>query len=565
MHKKIGGFLLCIVLLLALPYKASAANRVNSMDIQAVINEDGSMYITQVWEGNFTEGTENYIPMNAPGYLTISNLFVSDQNGPYVTLSDWDIDRSFDEKARKCGINYIDGGYEICFGISQYGQNTYVISYKLDNVVASYSDMDGVNFRFVNDEMNTTPTDVTVWISLADDTPITDEIADIWGFGYTGDVVFENGSIVARTSSPITASDHLTVMFAFKKGVLSPSRQEQGSFEEVKERAFKGSDYDYDYGESDGDDGFSFIFLITMFLAVVVPIGTLIWSVISKIIEKRKLRKFSEAFGYYRDIPNEGNLSASYALGRMFNICQDGAVLATGMLRLIQLGCLTPVETRETGFMGKSKETVNLQLTGGQRDGMGEFDEYLYAVLEGAAGPDAVLQAKELERYASQYDTVLRSYIQKHESAGKAYLSQKGCLKRWRAVTKLADLTPSGEQELGELIGLKRYLEDFSLISERGVKEIYVWRELLTYAMLFGIADQVTEQMKKLYPELTSELTEFNRRCVTAHSYHYVLYSNMRKAEIRREQIRRSSGSGGSASRGGGGGSIGGRSGGGSR
>ena len=271
--------------------------------------------------------------------------------------------------------------------------------------------MDGVNFRFVNDEMNTTPTDVTVWISLADDTPITDEIADIWGFGYTGDVVFENGSIVARTSSPITASDHLTVMFAFKKGVLSPSRQEQGSFEEVKERAFKGSDYDYDYGESDGDDGFSFIFLITMFLAVVVPIGTLIWSVISKIIEKRKLRKFSEAFGYYRDIPNEGNLSASYALGRMFNICQDGAVLATGMLRLIQLGCLTPVETRETGFMGKSKETVNLQLTGGQRDGMGEFDEYLYAVLEGAAGPDAVLQAKELERYASQYDTVLRSYI----------------------------------------------------------------------------------------------------------------------------------------------------------
>jgi len=34
--------------------------------------------------------------------------------------------------------------------------------------------------------MNTTPTDVKVEIRLADGTPITDETAEIWGFGYGG-------------------------------------------------------------------------------------------------------------------------------------------------------------------------------------------------------------------------------------------------------------------------------------------------------------------------------------------------------------------------------------------
>ena len=34
----------------------------------------------------------------------------------------WDIGASFGEKSYKCGYNRIDGGVELCFGISEYGQ-----------------------------------------------------------------------------------------------------------------------------------------------------------------------------------------------------------------------------------------------------------------------------------------------------------------------------------------------------------------------------------------------------------------------------------------------------------
>lgn len=563
MHKRLGSIILLLTLLLTLTLPAMAANQVNTIDIQAVLNGDGSMHITQNWLGRFEEGTEVYIPMKAPDYLTISELTVADQNGSYQTVEEWDIDWSFAEKAQRCGVHYTDEGFEICFGISQYGQNSYTISYKLDNVVAGYSDRDGVNFRFVNSKMNTTPTDVTVQIRLADGTPITDDIADIWAFGFGGQVQFEDGSIIARTDTPIEADNHVTILFGFEKGILSPARQEDASFEELKTKAFEGSDYENDVETS---PFVTFLIILgTILLAVVFPIWFVVWSVRHKKKKAAKqLQKFAEQFGYFRDLPNEGNLSATYVLGGLFEICEDGAILATGLLRLIQLGCLAPIETQQVGFMGKTKETVNLRLMGSQHDRMNEYDEYLYTVLEAAAGPDGILQAKELERFASQNDKLLRAYIDKHDKAGRAYLNQKRCLKRWLAPVKLSDLTSAGEKELGELLGLKRYLEDFSLIAERGVKEVPIWRELLCYAMLFGIADQVAEQMKELYPAISSELTSYSQSLDTAYTYHYLLYSQMRRMEEMRE-AKRNSGGGGYASFGGGGGSIGGSTGGGTR
>jgi len=559
-----NSLILSFILVLSFIPSAFAANQVTTIDIEAVMYQDGSMYVTQVWEGNFNEGTEIYIPMNAPDYLTISDLQVTDINGTYEVLGNWELDKSFEEKAYKCGINYTDTGYEICFGISEYGHNRYAIEYRLSNVVGSYTDVDGVNFRFVNNEMNTTPTDVKVEIRLADGTPITDEIADIWGFGYEGQVEFANGAIVAYTESPIYPENHVTVMLSLKKGVLSPERQVEGSFESVKEMAF--ADSDYDYSNAEYEEGTVFEMLLGMVILFGTPIALVIFFLNhSKKARQKKLNQFSDRFGYFRDMPNNGNLSATYALGKHFDMCEDGAILATGILRLIQLGCLSSTQTQEVGFMGKTKEVSNLRLMGSQHHKMNEYDEYLYTVLEGAAGSDAILQAKELENFANKNDKLLRAYIQKHDNAGKTYLNQKQCLKRWSVPAKLTDLTPAGEQELGELMGLKRYLEDFSLIAERGIKEIPIWRELLSYAMLFGIADQVAEQMKELYPAISSELTDYSQSMVTAYSYHYLLYKNMKTAEERREQAKRSGGGGGFSSLGGGGGSIGGGSGGGTR
>jgi hypothetical protein len=179
--------------------------------------------------------------------------------------------------------------------------NLYTIEYKLDQVAGGYADKDGMNFRFVNDQMNTTPTDVTVKISFADGRAVTDENADIWGFGFAGQVFFENGNIIAYTETPLSIENHVTLLAAFEKGLLSPARQEQGSFEELKERAFEGSDYDMD---SQGEDISALEALILFLFTIVLPTGVIVWflRMKKKRAEKKrhKLKNNSAISGIYQ-------------------------------------------------------------------------------------------------------------------------------------------------------------------------------------------------------------------------------------------------------------------------
>ena len=135
--------------------------------------------------------------------------------------------------------------------------------------------------------MNTSPTDVTVQIKLADGTPITDEIADVWGFGFEGQVMFEDGNIIAKTESPLNQENHVTLLVALDKGILSSIRQEPGSFDVVKEEAFEGSDYDDT--EYNAEEVSTFEAVVTTLMSFVLPIGIIIW--IGRIKKKRAEKK----------------------------------------------------------------------------------------------------------------------------------------------------------------------------------------------------------------------------------------------------------------------------------
>ncbi len=111
------------------------------------------------------------------------------------------------------------------------------------------------------------------------------------------------------------------------------------------------------------------------------------------------------------------------------------------------------------------------------------------------------------------------------------------------------------------MVGLKKYLDEFTLIAEREITEVSLWKEYMIYATLFGIADKVINQFKQVYPEKIPEFETYNRNVIIAHSY----YHSMHRSAQRAMQAKRASGGGGRASFGGGGGFSGGGHGGGSR
>lgn len=552
MKKKITAVfatLLCAALLCT---PALAASRVPEMELDVALRTDGSAHITQVWTTDTDEGTEFYLGCRDSGYLTITDFSVSDQNGPYVYVEGWDVDASFEEKANRCGILETDEGVELCWGISEYGENRYTIEYVLHDLVGSYSDADGFNHRFV-DQMSFFPTDVTLTIRNQDGTPLTDEICDIWAFGYDGQIQFEDGIIRAWSEEPLERDQHMTVMLSLETGVLSPRRTVEDSFEAVKERALAGSDYgageDAEWDDEPLTAG-DLLLLAAIILTLVLLILLLVVLLVK--VGKARRKKRMEQAGYFRDAPNDGNLNVTYQLGLCSGLCKEGSLLGAYLMRLISQGCLESTDN------SMDAESVRLRLNHGPQSG-NAYDDVLYTILEAAAGADGVLDPNELEHYCGQNYVPISRFMESCERNGKQTLVKNGCLKG-AVLDNDKDLTKKGQQELDEVYGLKHFLLDFSMIHERGVKESVIWQDYMVYALILGIADKLEAQIQELYPAQLPQLNQYRRYVRYSSYYNGVMYSAYSREKLRRTPSHRSGG--GRASFGGGGGFSGGGGGG---
>ena len=58
--------------------------------------------------------------------------------------------------------------------------------------------------------------------------------------------------------------------------------------------------------------------------------------------------------------------------------------------------------------------------------------------------------------------------------------------------------TRLGNKEIKRLMGLKKYLKEFSLIDKKKIKEVIIWEDYLAYAYMFGINKKIFEEFKEL-------------------------------------------------------------------
>ena len=558
MAKKICGTLLCALLFAAFfGQSAFAKNNVSDITVDVVIYDDGSAYITQTWNCNFDEGTEGYLPIENLGEMTISDFSVSDENGPYTYVDNWDISAGFDEKVNKCGIVETDNGYELCWGITAYGEKRYTLEYKISGLVGSYSDYDGFNFQFVNSGMGTLPTDATVKIALQNGVALDETNSAIWAFGFNGQIEFQNGQVLAYTQSSLSgSSESVIVMLQLNKGLITPSRAVNDSFETVKSRAFEGSDYDYDSDSDSGDVSDSSDFPLGMILIGIPIAAIVVFALIYSAKRNKKIKELYKNAEYYRQAPLDGNLEETYALAEKYGqASDDGNLIGAAFLKLINAGCLEPLTERSVGFFGKLKESVSLRLVR-PPEHMGLTASRLYSLLELACGSDGVLQEHELEKYCKKHHEAIIEIIEAAKEHGSRMLETMACYDSSKAAKPLG-LSQRGTQLLSNIMGFKKYLLEFSLIGERTIAESIIWQDYLTFATLLGIADKAIEQFEKVYPVPTPYSEN-------AH-YYYLLACTYRHSSYDTAQAARSSGGGGGSSFGGGGGFSGGGGGGGAR
>ena len=557
-----------------LSFSAFAKNNISRIDMDVVLKNNGSATITERWTGTFDEGTEVYKPIDDQS-ITIRNFDVAKDGIDYKQLERWDPNLSFERKAWRYGINYTDSGQELCFGISTYGENTYAFSYDVDPIVKSYSDYDGFNFRFVNPDMVTFPTSINITLRLEDpEKTLSTDTARIWGFGFVGNAIFQDNYALAFSTEPLTGSRNATIMMRFNKGLFSPNIRLSDSFEETIEKvALQNSSYEEalikarleeDENERKRANLFAILqiatFVLFFFLAIFVPI-------IQAFRRRRTLKNFYRDTHYHRDVPNSGNIVMSHVLYKDFGIWRNKETNFLGaiIMKMINEKNLIPMQEKSYGFFGKEKINTSLKVGDPPTD---PVVAELYDIIICAAGEDNILQENELKKYAKANPKALVCFIESIDSKGRTALHKANCYKKIYG-KRLKDLSDTGQKELAEVFGLRKFLDEFTLISERSILEGIIWENLLVYATLFGLADKVLKELKSIYPDKLVEIENYTETVYISNIYYDALFRSSRLAQnainASRFATMAAQGFGGSVSIGGGGGFSGGGSGGGTR
>ena len=558
------------------------ANSINRIDMDIYIDSDGNASVTEVWDAYLNQGTEGYRPYTKLNGASITNFRVSDDSGRvYDALASWNTGANFDYKAYKSGLHYISQGVELCFGISKYGKRTYTLNYDINNFVVQYTDTQGIYFDFLNLDQEVGAASITIH----SDIPFSLDNTRIWAFGYQGSDTFSDGSIILDSNGSLAVSQYMVGLIRFEDNLFKTANKSNESFQDVYDSAFSDvPDGDYNNTNNKKIEFKDIIFglAIVILYAAVNPISWIICIVVLITLtvptkpsstlnfgaQGRKLPADSE-INYWRDIPCNKDLERAYWVCLQYRVVPEKTlnqgIIGAILLKGIKNGYITVTETKKGLFSLKDNNyaihfnDINIDLNDTERD--------LFNMLKDAAGYNKILEAQEFAKWSRKNYIKIKDWFATLSSREENMLEQEGLITRRVEETKgafgikrkntIKDVNPNLKEEAIQMMGLKKFLLDFSIMPEREYFEVHIWEEYLIFAMILGIADKVEEQFSKLYPNFNHEtLLNTEMTTVAVRSMAILCYEGMQEGVARAAARSSSSYSGSSRDTGGGGSSY---------
>lgn len=551
--------------------KSVKANSINKISMDIYVNSNGDATISEVWDCNATQGTEIYHPYYNLGNSTIKNLSVSENNTTYQTLSSWSTSSSLENKAYKCGINKVSNGVELCWGISEYGSHTYTVKYNITDFVANLTDSQMIYWTLIPKDFSNTIG--SVYIKIHSNFDIEDSV-DVWGYGnYGGTAYVYDGYIEMQSAGRLDSNEYMTILVKFPQGTFSTSNSLKHDFEYYFNMAEKGAKK---YAKKSGSDfGDRFVGVLSIIGLLVACFLTVLFTILgvmrsegeSKLTIKKDSSISNREIEYFRDIPCNGDIFRAYYIGYSYKLLKNRTDILGALLLKWLKDSLITIEKKEIGSLIK-KDSDIIVIKRGKLDSItDENEQRLFKMISDASG-DGILEKKEFEKWCDSHYELIFGWFKnvmddernKLENEGLITVVDTKYLKFYNITTHEA--TPALKQEALELAGLKKYLKEYTLISNREPIEVTLFEYYLIFAQLMGIAKEVAKNFKDIYPDMIqqSHFNDYDNIVFVNHCMSHG-YSAAQSGKARAESY--SSGGGGFSSGGGGGGSFGGGGGGG--
>ena len=538
--KKIILFIATFLLLTTTVYAKSDVYSIN-MDIY--LNKNGDIDIEEKWDVKAEDGTEWFKQIKNIDGINITNYSVLMDGDLLTEKNNWDVNGSLESKKGYFGKNEINNGIELCFGKYDYNRHTFTIKYRMTNTIFNTDDAQIMIGKIINNMPNHNFKNFKVVISSFYNFP---KDLDVWGTGYKGLAYVKNGKIyLSNEENPDMGEDsYVSVLIKFPSNTFDTEKRDERykTFDDVKKAFQEGT---FDNRESS-------------IWATVIPVAVFSLAIIGVTYAANK-----NGYGYinnkkikeketpaFRDIPCKKDLFYANTLMNLNHFgYQATSIIGALILKWVKEEKITFIKDTKVGTF-KDKETYSIDFTK-KVTFTNESEQKIYNIMK-EASTDGILESNEFKKWARTHSSTFQTLFKDIEDDGKKKLKDAGHIYKRKSKEECSKYNVMDDmiyEDSKQLLGLKKFLKEFSEIDKKETIEVHLWDEYLMFAYLFGIADKVLSQLKKLYPEIIQQDDDY---------YHTMYMANTFASEAVRAANSYSAGGGGYSTGGGGGGGFGG-------
>lgn len=531
------------------------ANDIKDIQMDIYVNENGNALVNEKWISFVNEGTEGYKQLYNLGESVVSNFNVKMNGKQFEYLDYWNINASFDSKKYKCGINRVNDGVELCFGISEYGTNTYEMTYNISNFVITTNDKDVIYWTLIPKNLSDKPEHF--YIKIHSDFDYRDE-DEVWGYGYSNGYAYVYDGYIEMTSDNSLKNDEYVVLLAkFPKGTFKTSiiiDEDSTYYEKIaKEGSYRNLTSFLDVLMSIIGFVFSLlaIFIPLIFLANYSNTGKI------KVHFKKEDKKLKKDILPFNNIPCNKDIYKAYFIAGNYNLYKNkNDFLGAILLKWLKDGVVETIKSDD------KKESVSIKFNGIENYNCLAIEKELYNYME-VASKDGILEKNEFKAWCnSNYNKILNWFSDVFDTEVEELVKEKYIDKIEYKPHKYKYVANSIIKEDAEkLKGLKIFFKEFTYIKEKEAIEVKAWKDYLIFAQMLGMASKVADQFKKMYPDVITD--EYMNDFIFIYSISNDGIKSASAAKSRAENYN--SGGGGISFGGGGSGSFGGGGGGGFR
>ncbi len=540
-------------LLLFIKPSYAGSQKMNQLNYEVNLNEDGSMDVVETWNIKVTDTNTLFktFEINPSKYKGITNVSVEEiKDNDEITKFN-KIDKEMYHVTKNCfyALKNSSGMYEIAWGVSIDGTKnaTYKIKYTVLDAVKVYSDCSELYWKFL-DTQNAIPVNKVIGTITLPSNVENKEDLKVWAHGpLNGIIQVASNNKVTFEVEKLSAETMLEVRVAAKgnifpqsTNVISSSMLDKIISEETKWA-----------NEANGKRQMAKIIEVLINIIIII-VSIWFFTRTIKYIKKIKTvkKKVPEnKVDYYREIPDETATPADASFLLFGGINQNiSRILSASILDL----CLKKKLSLNIEAENTEKEDIRITLNDNETNDLPESEKIIYDELKKVSN-EGSFTIKGLQKYikdnskkfvknidkvsmlAGKEEIKRENYNKEDANIGSNYIGLSVlyiiiaiasafasvmffkpigiilvCILIINAIlsgilsSRYTGFTQKGINEKELWNGLKRYMLDFSLLKEREVPELVLWEKYLVYATAFGISERVINQLKIVYPQITS-------------------------------------------------------------